>query len=645
MKKTAIFSREMFQVMENAMEIVDTYEIERATPIILFKGIMDLESNPLYDYLIANSYMESYDFEEYFQYAIADLLMEKQEKEQGNAEAEETAVTKEEVYCYKDSITNKTLFYTAEVAKIIMRTIEIASERKQDEITLCHLMSAIVEMIPKDILLFLRNIGINVKEFKKEFLKYNLEEKKIIPEQLKSFVKVLNDDCKKNERSSILGREKECEIVWQTMQKKKKRNVILIGKPGVGKSSIVKRITQDIVNENCPESFKNCIVLEVNVNASIAGTQYRGQAEERYQQLVDFLEKTENIILFIDEIHTILGAGACREGEMDLANALKPILAGEKVRVIGATTTEEYEKYFSVDGALTRRFRTVEVKEPTSKQVYPMLKNAIADLSQYHGVKITKSMVEYSILIASCFENQVSNPDRTIDLIDLAMVTAKTQGKKFVDKEAVLKNFAIEFKKFEKMDPKVKKSTAYHEAGHYIIGKLSPYLTDCEGIAVSIMPAENYLGITVFDSLEDTITISPSMEYYLDEIAFHLAGRVAEKKYSNSMNSGASSDLEVATKLAYNLVMKYGMMENFGKNRIYIDTNNFIMTSEKVVNNVNEEIDRIIAKAYARAEQILKENQEYLTKLVNQLMKKGILTKKELDKIFEKKCEERKVNS
>lgn len=129
------------------------------------------------------------------------------------------------------------------------------------------------------------------------------------------------------------------------MQKKTKRNVVLIGEPGVGKTSVVVKITHDILSVNCPDEFKNSVVLSLDVTSSVAGTQYRGQAEERYSAFAQFLENQKNVIVFIDEIHLIRGAGACREGEVDLANALKPILAGGNVRVIGATTNEEYEKY------------------------------------------------------------------------------------------------------------------------------------------------------------------------------------------------------------------------------------------------------------------------------------------------------------
>lgn len=375
------------------------------------------------------------------------------------------------------------------------------------------------------------------------------------------------------------------------------------------------------------------IVIQVDVNNSIAGTKYRGMAEERFKLLVDYLNSHDNIILFIDEIHMVIGAGATSEDDSgNMSNALKPFLASKKAKVIGATTPKEFEKYFAKDGAFKRRFEKVIVKEPKAKEVYPMLKNSIKAHEEYHGVKIKRDMVEYAILISSCFNHNTHNPDRTNDLIDSAMVIAKESKKEYVDRECILQNFDINFEKFKKLEESQKISTAYHEAGHYLVWRKSEKLKNIKGITVSIMPAEDYLGVTVYDDLSDEVTVYEDRDYYIDYLAKCIAGRVAEKVYTSGVSAGAKSDLEVANKIAYQVVTKYGMTEKYG-NKTYYEDYEYHMLSEKIINSINKEVKEIINKATKRAEEIIFHNEILLKKLVKALLEKNILDEKDLEEI------------
>lgn len=483
---------------------------------------------------------------------------------------------------------------------------------------------------------FLDDIGLKVSDAKKYFVPENIFQLSIIPLALSSFLSILNDKVDITKPCEILMRDKECDALWNIMLKKNKRNAVIVGAAGVGKSALIEKITYDVEKGSAPSQFKDFKVISLDVNSLIAGTRFRGDSEERISELIKFLEKNSNVILFIDEVHTILGAGSCFEGEMDLANALKPILARGDTIVIGATTIDEYEKYFKSDAALSRRFEKVEVEEPMSCEVYPMIKNKLDVLSDFHGVTISEELVEYAILIANCFAFDKQNPDKTLDLIDRAMVTAKRSRKKYVDKKSILHNFDIFFDDWDNMSNKAKRITAYHEVGHYIVGKTSTRLSNRKYLAISIMPAEDYLGVTVHE-YDNHVVPFKDLDYYIDEIATCLAGRVAEKLFTKTYSSGASADLKEATKIAYSVVAKLGLVEDEKslRNRVFVELDEGTMISEKATNLINDEITSLIDRAYKRAEELITQNQDILRAIVNALLKKHIMSEVELDTIWQ----------
>ena len=456
-----------------------------------------------------------------------------------------------------------------------------------------------------------------------------------LPVELAGFLTVMNKMfSKKSKECHILGRDEETKQLIKILMKQTKRNVVLVGSPGVGKTALVEKLVWMIVTGNCPTRFKDKIVLSLDVNAIVAGTQYRGSAEERFKKLIDFLKSNPDCILFIDEIHLLLGAGACREGDLDLANALKPLLARGDTMVIGATTFEEYENYFSRDGALKRRFEKIIVKEPRTSEVIDMIQNQVKRLEKTHGVKISNELIREVVNKASCFDFETCNPDRSLDLLDKVMVSAELEERKEVTMEDVLGNFNIYFKKFEKMSPKLKKSTAYHEAGHYIVMKFSDELVEYEILAVSIYPAENYLGVNVYD-IDPEATASGSFEYYIQRIGSLLAGRIAEEKCSKTYTSGASSDLVKATKIASNVVTKYALDGETSKFRVYNGPEGDLPTySKDTISEIDGRINSVLVKAEEYAQRVLSEKKEYLEILVKALEEKGMLTEEEIEQLF-----------
>lgn len=339
-------------------------------------------------------------------------------------------------------------------------------------------------------------------------------------------------------------------------------------------------------------------------------------------------------------MHTIVGAGSYENNTMDLANALKPLLARGEVAVIGATTNAEYENWMSKDKALKRRFEKIEIREPEFSEVYSMIKGQIDNLEAYHGVKISKKMVDYIIKVAGCFSFETANPDRALDMVDKAMATAKMQGKKTVTMSILMSNFDVNFKDYKRMSNELKFGTAYHELGHYLVRRYSKHICIEKVLAISIIPAEDYLGITVRDNANRNM-INWTYEAHIERIAALLAGRVAEKMYSSSYSSGADSDLDRATQIAKDMLIRYGLSANFSKRNVENDR------SEKQTEDLNKEIDKIIDEGYKLATNILKENKGVLDELAIILYKKGILVGNDLETIcrnVEKSVMEKKEN-
>lgn len=451
-----------------------------------------------------------------------------------------------------------------------------------------------------------------------------------IPKELKDCLTVIHADISKE--NLILGRDNEKNKLIKVLLKYKKSNAILVGLPGVGKTAIVESLVYDIESGNCPSQMKNKLVVSLNINSIISGTTLRGMLEKKFKILTNFLARTRDIILFVDEIHTIIGAGQGMNDSLDLANILKPLLARTDIAVIGATTDEEYNKCFSRDKAFKRRFETIIVKEPSFDETYPMIKKQIENLSTIHNVQISKNIVEYIIRIAPCFNFESRNPDCSLDLIDKAMATAKMQGKGIVTKEIVLSNFEANFKLYKKMDLKMKKAIAYHEAGHYIVERYSKIISKQDALAVSIIPSSNLggsMGVTVTDTQNENL-IEWNYDAYIEEIAVFLAGRVGEKMYAGFTNSGASSDLKKATDIAKKMLLEYGLVETFSKRYCKNDIN------RRTSHQLNHEIDKIIDEAQKKAETILEEHSTLLEEIANKLLKDGIIMGPDLEKICKK---------
>lgn len=528
------------------------------------------------------------------------------------------------------------LMLDKDILEIFDKSVEIAKKQyASEQVGVSHMTAAFSELYPDEFMHIMRTyiptIGIpnTLNELGGKIMNDYFE----LPRELCSFLTVLNHKYSKDSKEChICGRDEETKALVRILMKRKKRNAILVGFAGVGKTALVEKFTWMVVTGNCPDQFKDSIILSLDVNAIVAGTQYRGTAEERFRQLIQFLENNPRCILFVDEIHLLLGAGACRDGDLDLANALKPMLARGETRVIGATTEDEYKRYFSKDSALKRRFEPIEVREPRAHEVYDMIKNQIKLLEETHHVKISRELVDSIIFKAACFNFETKNPDRTLDLLDKTMVCAELEGRKEVTEQDILENFKVNQKKFDNMKEKIKYATAYHEAGHYIAHKFSDELIEHVLLAVSIMPAENYLGVNVFE-IDPDMTPSENRDYYIQNIGCLLAGRVAERMYSQALTAGARSDLTKATNMARAMVTQYGLVEEMSQDRVFIKDEQG-MFSESMITDINAHIDNVLSEARTYIENLLKEKKPYLDVLAKALVEKGMLSNDEIEELF-----------
>ena len=237
--------------------------------------------------------------------------------------------------------------------------------------------------------------------------------------ELADFGTDLNESAKQGKIDPVIGRDKEIVRVIQILSRRTKNNPVLIGEPGVGKTAIAEGLAQRIVNGNVPEILRNKRIISLSISSMLAGAKYRGEFEERLKKAIDEVQKHDDMIIFIDEIHTLVGAGAT-EGAMDAANILKPALARGEFQVVGATTLDEYKKHIEKDAALERRFQPVLVGEPSEEDALEILKGLRDRYEAFHKAKITDEALEAAVSLSSRYITDRFLPDKAIDVVDEA---------------------------------------------------------------------------------------------------------------------------------------------------------------------------------------------------------------------------------
>ena len=335
-----------------------------------------------------------------------------------------------------DSIEGKQMVYTPRTKKVIEQSVREARELKQSYVSVEHLLLALMrerEGVAAHVLI---KMGLDLNKAREELLHIltgsddgsaqGEGEDQQTP-ILDQFSRDLTAAARAGELDPVIGREREIERIVQILSRRRKNNPVLIGEPGVGKSAIVEGLAQLIVEENIPEILRGKRVVSLDLAAMLAGAKYRGEFEERLKNAMAEIKKSGNVIMFIDELHTIVGAGAS-EGAIDAANILKPMLARGEIQCIGATTLGEYHKHIEKDGALERRFQPVQVGEPTKEESVAILAGLRDRYEAHHRVRITDEALRAAVYLSDRYIPDRCLPDKAIDLIDEAASRVRIQA-------------------------------------------------------------------------------------------------------------------------------------------------------------------------------------------------------------------------
>lgn len=323
----------------------------------------------------------------------------------------------------------------------IIKASEQAIFSSKKSITMEHLISAIYDLENSYASFYLQEEGIEKRDLLYKLCHENYNNDDYISEGLiseeneeidneinvnnkKDLIKTLtvnlNEQVKGENSDPLIGREDILERTIQILCRRTKNNPIHVGEPGVGKTAITLGLARLINSGNVPEKLKNAEIFSLDIGAALAGTKYRGDFEERIKKVLNEIELHENPIVYIDEIHNIVGAGAIDGGALDTSNLLKPYLVGGKVKFIGTTTFDEYKKYFEKDKALSRRFQTIEVKETSIEETIKIINGLKSNYESYHNVKYTNNAIKIAVELSSKYINDRFLPDKAIDIIDEA---------------------------------------------------------------------------------------------------------------------------------------------------------------------------------------------------------------------------------
>ena len=323
------------------------------------------------------------------------------------------------------------LYVAPRTKRVLEMAVEEANDLGNSFVGTEHLLLAILREGSGVAIQILEHFGVTQEKLQKAFDTYISEDGKGEGSaelgEMGDFAIDLNEKAKQGKIDPVIGRQAEINRVIQILSRRNKNNPVLIGEPGVGKTAIAEGLAQRIVSHDVPEILKDCHVISLNMSSVVAGTKYRGEFEERLKKVIDEVKKHKDWILFVDELHTLVGAGST-EGSMDAANIMKPALARGELRCIGATTLKEYKKYIEKDAALERRFQPVKVGEPTPEDTLKILEGLRDRYEAFHKAKITDEAMKAAVELSGRYITDRFQPDKAIDVIDEAAAKVRMEA-------------------------------------------------------------------------------------------------------------------------------------------------------------------------------------------------------------------------
>ena len=450
----------------------------------------------------------------------------------------------------------------------------------------------------------------------------------LVPIALEKYLIDVSQKFAKKQVMPLIGRDNEIEKIWFYLSQKTRNNVFLVGETEVGKTAIAAEVARQLATNQCPKEFFNKRVIEFNPE-KILRIEKDFLVKKIVKKIFNFLViNRKKIVLYVDK-------ALFMKTDYWLVRMLYALIIQYKIPFITTCSTEDFDDYFLPDDMIAKYLNEVYVEEPELEELQPMIKNHIESLEKKYKVQIDDNMIKFGIYTSCLSESPSCNPGNVISIFEKAFLETKRKGKKNVDKQAILSCYNTYLKLYNNTSEDQKRMIAYHETGHYIVSQKCLNVKDEKIAFVSILPMMDFLGVNWPYKITGK-TLNYSREYYIDQIAMYLGGRLGERLLTNKDSTGACSDLDDANTIARNMIMYYGLSKDkTNKNRSYINeygVREYLISNEKK-DLLDKEIQDIINEGAECAETILKENKELFEIVAEKLLKEEILTGEQLEQI------------